>query len=52
MKWHEFLFIVFIWALSAIMHERDMARNFKETGDAKAWFYEIKCQKGNNDADH
>ena len=27
----------------AVSHESDMARNFQETGDAKAWFHDIKC---------
>ncbi len=37
------LFILF-YTLGAIHHEADLSRNFNETGDAKAWFYEIKCE--------
>lgn len=36
-----FLFVV-IWLLSAVCHERDMARNFQRYGDARGWFYEIR----------
>lgn len=34
--------------LGAVSHEHDLSRNFQRTGDAKAWFFEIKeatCQK-------
>ncbi len=36
--------IMFILAFffGAVQHEKDLARNYNETGDAKAWFYEIK----------
>ena len=36
------LIIIAVCWLSAVAHEADMARNFNETGNAKAWFYEIK----------
>ena len=36
------LFTIFIFWFGAVIHEKDLSRNFKETGDAKAWFYEIK----------
>lgn len=36
------LIIVAICWVSAVAHEADMARNFNETGNAKAWFFEIK----------
>ena len=28
----------------AVLHERDMERNFIETGDAKGWYVDIKCE--------
>ena len=34
--------LVLTYIISAIAHESDLARNFRETGDAKAWFFEIK----------
>lgn len=37
-----FFFIGFF--LGAIAHERDMARNFNESGDAKAWVSNITCE--------
>lgn len=30
--------------VGAIFHERDLARNFAETGDAKAWVTTIKVR--------
>jgi len=33
---------LFIFWLGGVSHEADMARNFKKSGDAKAWFWEIK----------
>jgi len=39
------LAFVAVWVLSAVAHEADMARNFKKTGDAKAWFFEIKGRR-------
>ena len=41
----DLLFIIFVllaYFVSAIVHEYDLARNFNKTGDAKAWFNEIK----------
>jgi len=38
----KFLLIVAIYIFSAIMHEADLSRNYNETGDAKAWFFDIK----------
>lgn len=35
------IFIMWIW-ISAIFHEKDLSRNFNNTGNAKAWFCEIK----------
>ncbi len=34
----------FFYTFGAIQHEADLSRNFNKTGDAKAWFYEIKCE--------
>ena len=34
--------LIIIFLLGAISHEYDLARNFNETGDSKAWIYEIK----------
>lgn len=34
--------IIFAYIIAAIAHEGDLSRNFKKTGDAKAWFFEIK----------
>lgn len=43
MKAVIFIFIFLgIWFLSAAVHESDLSRNFNKTGDAKAWFFEIK----------
>lgn len=36
------LFIITSY-VAAQMHENDMARNFKETGDAGAWLHDISC---------
>lgn len=36
------LLIGIIYFISGIMHEKDLSRNFNETGDAKALFYDIK----------
>jgi hypothetical protein len=36
------LFVLFVYWLGAVQHESDLARNFKETGDAGAWFWDIK----------
>ena len=39
-----FLFVILfigLWFLSAIAHERDMYRNLKKYGDAKAWTCKI-----------
>ena len=30
--------------LGAIGHENDLSRNYRTTGDACAWFYDIKAQ--------
>lgn len=37
------VFIAGYW-LGSVAHEADMSRNFKKTGNAKAWFFEIKCK--------
>jgi len=29
---------------SAVAHEADMSRNFKKSGDAKAWFFPIRAE--------
>jgi len=44
------IIIITIWCIfctfiGACSHEKDLARNFNETGDACAWFYEIKESK-------
>ena len=36
------LLILFSMLMGIIAHEADMARSFKKTGDASAWFFEIK----------
>jgi len=41
--------LAFTFFIGAVSHEKDMARNFKKTGDAKAWFFDIKHFGGNND---
>lgn len=40
-------FIIFLigFVLGAIVHERDMERNCKTYGNAKAWFADISCPK-------
>lgn len=41
------IFTIFGWGFlfaGAYFHERDLARNFNETGNAKAWFVDIKCK--------
>lgn len=30
--------------VGAVMHERDMQKNFTDTGDARGWFVDIKCE--------
>lgn len=35
-------FIVFVYILSAVMHEADLSRNYNNTGDARSWFFDIK----------
>ena len=35
--------------IGAVAHERDLARNFKRTGDAKAWFVDIKRSRSNHE---
>lgn len=42
MKWQITLafLIGFVWG--AVAHEKDLARNFNETGDAKGWTVTIK----------
>ncbi len=35
--------LIFILLILMAAHERDMARNCADYGDAKAWFTEIKC---------
>ena len=41
------LFWVLVWTLfvyffGAVTHEHDMSINFNRTGDAQAWFFDIK----------
>ena len=36
------VFALLLILLGAAMHEADLANNFAKTGDAKAWFFEIK----------
>jgi hypothetical protein len=36
------LLIIMVWFVSAMSHEYDLHRNFKKTGNAQAWFFEIK----------
>ena len=44
MKYIMLILLILLTVLaSAVMHEIDMARNFKNTGDANAWFFDIKC---------
>ena len=43
------LFGVICVFIGAVAHERDLARNFKRTGDAKAWFVDIKRSRGNHE---
>ena len=41
----DFLFLIImvvIFFLGAIVHESGLSNNFNKTGDAKAWFFEIK----------
>lgn len=44
------ILIVMIWFVSSVAHEYDLHRNFKKTGDAKAWFFEIKKDTINEDS--
>jgi len=30
------------YLMGSIIHESDLSRNFKKTGNASAWFFEIK----------
>lgn len=39
-----YIYVTFVFFSSSIAHEADLARNIKEDGDAKAWFFEIKCE--------
>lgn len=32
------------YVTGAVLHERDMERNFTNTGDAQGWFVDIKCE--------
>ena len=43
-QWIAIGLIIFGTIVGAILHERDMARNFHETGNAHAWFVTIKCE--------
>jgi len=36
-----FIYIILLF-ISAVAHENDLSRNYNETGDAKAWFFQIK----------
>ena len=38
--------VIFFYAMGATMHEKDLSRNFKNDGNAKSWFFEIKCDHG------
>jgi uncharacterized protein YpmB len=40
--------ILFLVIVGAIAHEYDLAKNFKKTGNASAWFFEIKTKGDNN----
>ena len=45
----EFLLVVAVTVIlmvGAAAHEADLARNLNETGDAKAWFSDIRCDCG------
>lgn len=35
-------FMLIAWFIGAVFHEKDLSQNFNKTGDARAWFYEIK----------
>ncbi len=37
-----FCFLIGLF-VGAVSHEKDMERNFLKTGDAAAWFSDIKC---------
>lgn len=39
----KFVIIILLYIFSAVFHEADLSNNFNKTGDANAWFYEIKC---------
>lgn len=39
------LIIIAAFWLGAVAHESDMSRNFYKTGDAGAWFFDIKCKE-------
>lgn len=39
------IFILVIFIIAIVIHERDLSRNFQKDGDAKAWFFPIKIDK-------
>ena len=45
MKTSEIIIVVFLisFIIGAFAHEKDMERNFLKSGDAKAWFSDIRC---------
>lgn len=38
-------FVLGAMVLMGIMHEMDMQRNCKRTGNASSWIFEIKCNE-------